>query len=691
MLPWLISRRIGNLFPLLAIIKTEKVDYDSAAERLRKEMLRLAEDHASNVAQSHAVRVSAVRDREQLHGAGQSDYFASRIYAQRQPSQQKRVEPSGYRDGNDIDQNHQSERSIEPRGFGVPSLSQTDSHGSFADARGSNISSKKSLIEPEPKLRHQQPQVLQSPQQPKDRVDDLMTEEGIRRQEDKLRQLRSRVLQSSGGSTVQSRGDMYPQNASSDAIAQQEQRRGRHADDLLAGFEPPAYAKRLYEESRADRLGSKLSVDGHPISSADYLEKWLRNEVGEEDGTLLSPPRAKGLVPSASQRSVASSVLSADDEKRERLRPRDALDLEVSASPSGNRRQLYVGHEPTEDPALRSRSSHQVLRQEGSPHSQAQPPPGGGARGEYVYEKNFDPQQRRRGKGGVEGRDVYGRGRNQMEEETEFDRQPRRRAAGGWEYESDPYIQQGGPYQQQRQQQGMPPYGIPNQMMGPPYGMGMLPFGYGGAYGMMPQQQPPYPMPQQSFFPPYGGMQNPYGHPPLAQGYPPMQAAMQPQQSPLGMIGQQGPPQQEAGYLRELQQLADQLEKENAQLAVAGAPRAGAGVGSGPNQEAQKGNPEGTVSGESSIPSYLQGQGEGGRRLNRAELKHRDEMRQMQFEMEKLKQSQALDELKSELERRKAAKKAENDHEVRLEVHLLVTYSVIFCVVFMTCIAVCTH
>jgi hypothetical protein len=620
-------------------------------------MLALAQDHASNIAQSQAVRVSAIRDREQVElGGGKSDYFASRMYTQKQPLQQRRMEPPGYRDDDSMD------RMGDSRGMSVaasqdtlfPSRSPVSQSGvGEGELMGESNASSRSAIN--------QPQQYQSQPQGQGlgRIDDLGTEEGIRRQEEKLRQLRSRVLQSGGGNTLQQNREELTPSLSGPQLRPQNGAQQRRDD--LAGFEAPAYTKQLYEESKAQRMGSnRLSVDGQSLSSADYLEKWLRNEVSEEDGSLLSPPKVKGLVPSGSQRSVGSSV----DDRRDRARPRDALDLEVGGA-GVSRRQLEV-EESSEEHMLRSRSSHQAMRPEGSPHP---PQPqlskdSDGRGGDYVYDKNFDQQQRRR-----EG------GRNQQRQQQQKQEEGGGYGRGGFQKGADPpsYAQQqsGNPYYPQ---QGMPPYGMSPNMMGGPYGMGpgqtpyggppgigmgMPPYGYGhGGYGMQPPQHPhSFPMH------PYGGMPNPYAPP--QQSYPQMPYG--PQQPPMGQPPP-GPAPQDAGYLRELQELADQLERENASLSAVGASasasaRDRSAGGASKGQDPLRSSADGRK--ESPVPSYLEPTE--GRRLNRAELKHRDEMRQMQFEMEKLKQSQALEDLKGDMERRRAAKKAENDHEVRLD------------------------
>lgn len=52
------------------------------------------------------------------------------------------------------------------------------------------------------------------------------------------------------------------------------------------------------------------------------------------------------------------------------------------------------------------------------------------------------------------------------------------------------------------------------------------------------------------------------------------------------------------------------------------------------------------------------------KRLTRNEIKHREEMKQLQFEMEKLRMTEALDDMKSELERKKNIKTSEEQHQV---------------------------
>ncbi|CAE7843425.1 unnamed protein product, partial [Symbiodinium microadriaticum] len=154
------------------------------------------------------------------------------------------------------------------------------------------------------------------------------------------------------------------------------------------------------------------------------------------------------------------------------------------------------------------------------------------------------------------------------------------------------------------------------------------------------------------------------------------------QQQPYASYPPQYPPQhqpqamgqvmhQEPLYMQQLQSLAEQLEKENAHLSVVGQRQSPARP-TAPTVDSASPSGESVLPADGELPTYIRdgsgsdgggGKASGGRRLNRAELKHREEMRQMQFEMEKLRQSQALEELRGDMERRRLAKKAESEHE----------------------------
>ena len=614
------------------------MDYDSASGRLRAEMLSLAEAHAANLAQSRALKMSAVRDSTQLqNGLGQSDYFASRMYQQGAASLPTHSRPSshGPPDGLTVKQ-HPSASSVSV------SLSKSSTQAGLASPAS---------IGPSPTSPPHQVQP------PKSAVASLLTEGGLRLQEERVIALRSRALQIGGGGTLQSSSPTPSLSATGSRGAEAFPRHAQTPPGPMDDLQPPLHARQLFEEARAANPRGRLIVDGESVSAADYLEKWLRDEVAPDDAHahFLSP--GKGLGPSSStastasaaeQRSLApsgsqrSGVGSEDLQRREAMKaPKDALDMEMG-----------------EQPVLRSRSSHETLRPGGAPPGRAYAPTAGGEEEggregagnggkEYVYARGFDQHQRKRDR----PRRVpphRGGGSRKVDDEEDYTRQDR-------------YAQHSQPHSLPHQQYPPGPYqapygGFPHmampQMGYQHMGMGVAPNPYAAPYGGPPAPYGGYGMPP--YQQPYPAMAHPHvpypGQPP-----PPHYSSPPPQSSPTPTAPQEP-------YMQQLQLLAEQLEKENVALSAASAP-SGQQAGS-TRAEDERGQSD------SNIPSYIHHDsnsgsgGTGGRRLNRAELKHREEMRQMQFEMEKLRQSQALEELRGDMERRRVAKKAESDHEV---------------------------
>ena len=318
----------------------------------------------------------------------------------------------------------------------------------------------------------------------------------------------------------------------------------------------------------------------------------------------------------------------------------------------------------------------------------------GGGGGEYIYQERFKPSERLPRQ---PHNNHYNNNPNFHQENyypnkynPNSNLQPSRRR--------DKYEQ----YQQQIQ----PSYN--------PYGNGS---GYDGggplhAYPQQQQQQPPYPL-----YPSQPNIQNPYGQmypPPMMQQpiqypynpylqptqpsypYSQIQPPFQYQQHSQIIPNQLPYPQQTQPInpllnginsnnnnnltnptslaVPNLNSVAELLEQENSRLAQLGnrimsrEQNSSLPVDDKSNKYSQvKSSVDDILSGlgiDLGTKKDIQSIDSPPKRLTRTEIKHREEMKQIQFEMEKLRMTEALDDMKSELERKKLIKTSEEQHQV---------------------------
>mmetsp|Transcript_10745 Transcript_10745/g.16311 ORF Transcript_10745/g.16311 Transcript_10745/m.16311 type:complete len:1747 (+) Transcript_10745:218-5458(+) len=571
----------------------------------REEMTKLAAEHAQRLAASRALKQSALDDQQQLQRGG---YFQSKAYANKPEIKKSSYQP-------DV---------VETRDEDVGKVQSGEENVSRVQSRGTSVSRTDSLQAAENSA-SSRPSGSPLPNLENSRglVDSLATEAGLKVQEERLQALKTRMQNGVSSSPIDT--------------------------------QPPSRVARMKEEERRKKM-IQVDESGRVLSSQEFLEKWLMGDISTD--AMLSPSKRSdktsenraemsgGVVSEVSQSPSDISLKSISMKNAVMDTGRDTLDeamKEVQESSSNNNNSSQHNGEPqmhwrdfheNSHNALRSRSSHKSLkgpeerqrdfrnepRNNQRPHSNGSESNDGIHGREYVYASGFDrdirQRRRQRGNRGIpndHGGNMYHPGN----------------------YPSNPYMHKPNP--QAPMYPSASPFGVP----------------YNAPYGQNPFMQQPYMQP--GYNPPY---QQQYGQPPYQPAqpfpqYPPSNQQIQPPNH------HDHPPQQQS-FIKEMQQLAEQLEQENSKLSSLG------------NKPISRSG-DGSTAAESyvdSTPNYLKHvapQQNSPKRLSRAEIKHREEMRRMQFEIEKLKQLEALEDVKRELEMRRSAKNSEEEHQRWLE------------------------
>jgi hypothetical protein len=521
----------------------------------------------------------------------------------------------------------------------------------------------------------------------------------LRLQEERIHQLRNQYLPTSGSGTGSGSAPLASSATESRTAAA-----GQLSDILDDHTNRTMEQMRQRYQNKYNRQdggggggggGGGMREEKLPVNQ--FLDKWLNDEV--TSGALLNPTTLHKAHPtlanSASSTSQTDGLLS------------DSLDSALHPSgPSYPSALSVAAPGPVGIGAgvgLRSQSSYKTIKPDFPPHQQQQrreeyrpnsensrhllqqqqqdQQPGFGQPQslsqyprrressedpELVYREKFQPSERL-----PRQRRSY----QQQHQQQQYRDGDRSRQGVGQYFNradpTDPYS--GGGRDGRYEMAGQPLQSYPPQH----YQHGYHPYG-----GAPPPQYPPYPHNPPSY--PY----LPHQPPPLSyqQSHPYQQQPPQP--LPAGNPFQQpqppyshhhpsppvasspGPATATAAAAHQLNSVASLLEQENARLVQLGGDHHPSSSSS--SQHHPKSPLDDLLSELGLGPGVGGGTGVGvndspPKRLSRAEMKHREEMKQIQFEMEKLRMTEALEEMKSELGRKKALKSSEEQHEAWLE------------------------
>ena len=431
------------------------------------------------------------------------------------------------------------------------------------------------------------------------------------------------------------------------------------------------------------RKNDGSSNNNQRISAEEFLEKWLKGD-DKVDSLLSKQSRPSHVIPSDKEELKKSEqILAMKHETPPRNRTSDETSVaskssrvsEEESNPpkrhdmSSTSSSKTIDAEASKVPPLRTRSAGQgkmpssassSLSRARKDRDRAQEKERDMGRtkrhdtdfdsevesDEYVYQEKFDarrPRLRQHGNGQPrkEAPTDNGNGNDHYSHHKAFDpTQPNPYSPNPPQYHHQ--LQQPPPYAYQNQ------FSMPNQYAPPPHSLQYF-------------QQMPYSMPQMP--------QHPYMHPnpfngqvqqPQPMPYNPPHAYLPQGQANVPNSNQSPANDQFFGEMDKLQKL---IEIENERLMEK----------SSNAHNSQDKDDTASDGVQEQANSYHDGGQPGSfardrpRRRNRAELKHHYEMEAIRHDMEKLRQVNALEELKAQLEREKQMKKAEIDHQMWLE------------------------
>mmetsp|Transcript_9379 Transcript_9379/g.17508 ORF Transcript_9379/g.17508 Transcript_9379/m.17508 type:complete len:1823 (-) Transcript_9379:160-5628(-) len=569
----------------------------------RQQLQDLAEQHANKLSMSNAYKLSAQNDKFQLENGG---FFDSKLYNVKYDDPARR------------------------------------GHGRLADPA--------SIVGPANGTMNQSSEL----------VDSLTSELGIRA-------LEQRVNELDGLSPLNEKNNL---------------------DDLPVS----EYEKRRQEGQEGN---SRLQFNGdEKMAAKDFLDKWLASDekVDVVLGKVSTPQRSAGIDHEQSVTESSkhiSEVARARDVPMRVLRKKESLERnggEIIPTPSSARSEMNEeAFNERNVSMIRSQSADKNSKSRDSPsrsfnrsshgksdvRNRSENPPD-----EYVYQQRFDPSRARQQKEAEERVRPSQRALNNSSHGKEL-------SPGVYNPIGDgAYNRAQYPNQQDRQHQQHfpPPHGYHHQQMHPPPPNFFTPqnpyyqpphvqhnpHNYPHNPYNSPHQHPPYPQNQHHPYEypgSYPQMHPPHqpllGHPPNPSHYqaPFPMAHLQPSiphhQQPLVTE----PPRAEDSFFGEMDKLQKMIESENEKLLSNPALSDLKNVPSANGKDSEV-SADGNV-----IPANI----EPPRRRNRAELKHHYEMEAIKHDMEKMRQVNALEELKAQLEREKATKKVEVEHQLWLD------------------------